>query len=132
MIETFIKREQLVKDHTAKNLAEPYLKKSRSNLVTMELLSKAEKFKDVLALPKDHTTDEWVVVTAYYAMYVAALSLLAKLGFRSKSHTATSVALEELFVKRKLLDKSYFENLKISEYEKKRLKCYAMLEIEEK
>src|SRR3990167_4832803 len=110
MIETFIKREQLVKDHTAKNLAEPYLKKSRSSIITMELLSKAEKFKDILSLPKDHTTDEWVVVTAYYAMYMSALSLLAKLGFRSKSHTATAIALEELFVKRKLLDKSHFEN----------------------
>ena len=110
MIETFIKREQLVKDQTVKSLAEPYLKKSRSNLVTMELLSKSEKFKDVLAIPKDHTTDEWVVVIAYYAMYMSALSLLAKLGFRSKSHTATAVALEELFVKRKLIDKSHFEN----------------------
>jgi len=76
----------------------------------MELLSKAEKFKDVLALPKDHTADEWVVITAYYAMYMSALSLLAKLGLRSKSHTATAVVLEELFVKRKLLDKSHFEN----------------------
>lgn len=110
MIELFIKKEQLVKDYTAQNLAEPYLKKSRSNLVTMELLSKAEKFKDILALPKDHSTDEWVVIAAYYSMYMAALSLLAKVGFRSKSHTATSVALEELFVKRKLLDKCHFEN----------------------
>ena len=110
MIEYYLKKEQLVKDLTVKNLAEPYLKKSRSNLITMELLSKSEKFKDILALPNDHTTDEWVVVTAYYAMYMAALSLIAKLGFRSKSHTATVVALEELFVKKKLLDKSHFEN----------------------
>jgi len=120
MIETFIKREQLVKDHTVKNLAEPYLKKSRSSIITMELLSKAEKFKDILSLPKDYTTDEWVVITAYYAMYMSALSLLAKLGFRSKSHTATAVALEELFVKRRLLDKSYlenFENLRIRKEE---------------
>lgn len=41
---------------------------------------------------------------------MAALSLLAKIGFRSKSHTATSVALEEMFVKKKLLDKNYLEN----------------------
>ena len=61
-------------------------------------------------MPKDHTTDEWVVVVAYYAIYMAALSLLAKLGYKSKSHTATAVALEELFVKSKLLEKTHFEN----------------------
>jgi uncharacterized protein (UPF0332 family) len=110
MIEIFIKREQLIKDQTAKNLAESYLKKAKSNLVTMEILSKAEEHKDVLAIPKDHSTDEWVVIVAYYSMYMAALSLLAKLGFRSKAHTATTAALEEFFVKKKLLDKTHIEN----------------------
>ncbi|MBI3190230.1 hypothetical protein HYZ41_00850 [archaeon] len=110
MIEIFIKKEQLIRDKTIKNLAGPYLKKSRSNLVTMEVLGKVEKYKDVLAIPKDYSAEEWIVVAAYYAMYMAALSLLAKLGFRSKSHTATSVALGEFFVKKKLLDKIYLEN----------------------
>jgi uncharacterized protein (UPF0332 family) len=110
MIEKFIKREQLIRDNTMKKLAESYLKKSKSNLVTMEILSKIENHKDMLAIPKDHSAEEWVIVAAYYAMYMAALSLLAKLGFKSKSHTATSVALEEFFVKKKLLDKTHFEN----------------------
>ena len=110
MIERFIRLKQLIKDPTVKNLAEPYLKKSRSNLVTMEILSKVEKHKTLLAIPKDHSDDEWVVVIAYYAMYMAALSLVAKLGYRSKSHTATAVALEEFFVKNKLLEKAHFEN----------------------
>lgn len=116
MIERFIKEKQLIKDSTTENLAEPYLKKSKSNLITMEVLSKIENHKDLLAIPKEHTTDEWVVVVAYYAMYMAALSLIAKLGYRSKSHTATSVALEEFFVKSKLLEKSHFinfENIKM-------------------
>lgn len=110
MIDIFIKKEQLVKDITAKNLAEPYFKKARSNLITMEILSKVEKHKEILAIPKEHSTEEWVVVVAYYSMYMAALSLLAKIGFKSKSHIATSAALEEFFVKKKLLDKSHFEN----------------------
>ena len=110
MIERFIKEKQLMKDDTVKNLAKPYLEKSRSNLITMEILSIVEKHKDLLAVPKDHTTDEWVVVVAYYAMYMAALSLIAKLGYKSKSHTATSVALEEFFVRSKLLEKIHFEN----------------------
>jgi uncharacterized protein (UPF0332 family) len=110
MIERFIRLKQLIRDPTVKNLAEPYLKKSRSNLVTMEILSKVEKHKTLLAIPKDHSDDEWVVVVAYYAMYMAALSLVAKVGYRSKSHTATAVALEEFFVKNKLLEKAHFEN----------------------
>lgn len=110
MIDIFIKKGRLIKDITAKNLAEPYFKKARSNLVTMEILSKVEKHKELLAIPKDHNTEEWVIVAAYYAMYMAALSLLAKIGFKSKSHTVTAIALEEFFVKKKLLDKIQFEN----------------------
>src|SRR3989344_3167409 len=110
MIKRFIRERQLMKDETVKNLAKSYLGKSRSNIITMEILSKVEKHKTLLAVPKEHTTDEWVVVVAYYAMYMAALSILAKLGYKSKSHTATSVALEEFFVKKKILDKSNFIN----------------------
>lgn len=110
MIDVFIKKEQLIRDVTVKNLAEPYFRKARANLVTMEILSKVEKHKELLAIPKEHSTDEWVVVVAYYAMYMAALSLLAKIGFKSKFHTATAVALDEFFVRKKLLDKTQFEN----------------------
>lgn len=111
MIERFLRKEQLIKDATAKNLAAQYLKKSKSNLITMELLSTVENHKEILAIPKDYNTDEWVVVVAYYAMYMSALSLLAKLGYRSKSHTATAVALGEFFVKKNILDEKHIENL---------------------
>ncbi len=111
MIEIFIQKKQLIRDITTKNLAEPYLEKSKSNLITMEILSKVEKHKTLLGIPKEHTTDEWVVVVAYYAMYIAALSLLAKIGFKSKTHTATYVALEEFFVKKNLLEKAHLINL---------------------
>jgi len=117
MIEIFIRKKQLMKDDSMKNLTKSYLGKSRSNLITMEILSKVDKHKTLLAIPKEHTTDEWVVVVGYYAMYMSALSLLAKLGYKSKSHTATSVALEEFFVKSKMLEKAHFIN-----FEKIRMK----------
>ena len=117
MIGVFIKRGDLVKDEAAKALSKAYLEKAKTNIITMELLSKAKAFKDALSLPADYSSDEWVIVAAYYSMYLAALSLLAKLGFRSKNHTATSAALEEFFIKRKLLDSSYLSIL-----EKVRLK----------
>lgn len=51
---------------------------------------------------------DWVVVTAYYAMYHASLSLLTKIGLQSKDHTATTAVLEYFFGKKiemKLLEK---------------------------
>jgi uncharacterized protein (UPF0332 family) len=110
MIESFIKKQQLRRDSTSVILAKPYLKKSRSNLITMEILANIGNYKDKFFVPKDHSTDEWVVVVAYYAMYMAALSLLAKKGLRSKSHTATAVALQELFVDKRILDRSHIHN----------------------
>lgn len=110
MIERFIKSKQLVKDVTMKNLAKPYLEKAHSNLITMEILSNVEKHKALLAIPEEHTTDEWVVVAAYYAMYMAALSLIAKLGYKSESHAATSIALEEFFVNSQLLGEKHLAN----------------------
>ena len=58
-----------------------------------------------LKIPRDYDSNEWIVVTGYYAMYTAAISLLAKIGYRSKSHTATLCVLEEYFVKKRILDK---------------------------
>lgn len=110
-VKWFIRKRQLVKDESAKNLSEAYTKKARGNIVTMELLSKAQNLREALELPEDYDPNEWVVISAYYAMYMAALSVLAKLGFRSKNHTATSTALEEFFVKKRLLDKEFLEIL---------------------
>lgn len=110
VIERFLLERQLMKDHTIKNLSNAYLEKAKSNIVTMELLGNAEKHKDTLALPDNYNGDDWIVIAAYYAMYMAALSLLAKLGYKSKTHTATAAAVEEFFVKKKLLEKIHIQN----------------------
>lgn len=41
--------------------------------------------------------DDWVVVSAYYAMYQSALAILAKIGLESKEHAATASVLEYFF-----------------------------------
>ena len=117
----FLSKKQLIKDETAKNLSSAYSKKARDNIVTMELLSKAAKHKDILELPKDYDSSEWVVVAAYYAMYISALSVLAKIGFRSKNHSATIKALEESLVKKKLLDRRFLESLETVKLNKEEL-----------
>ncbi len=105
-IEFYLKKEQIVKDKTIVSLAGKYLAKAKSNLVTMNLLSELnnKKTRELLDIPKDYDSNEWVVVCGYYAMYTAALALLAKIGYRSKNHSATIAVLEEHFIKKQYLD----------------------------
>ena len=102
-IDFYLRKGHLVKDKSVINLAGKYLDKARNNLVTMNILSELNDKKEMLKIPKDYDSNEWVVISGYYAMYAAALALLSKIGFRSKNHTATLLILEEYFVKRKRL-----------------------------
>jgi len=110
-LEWFIHKKLLLKDKTINNLAENYMKKSRDNIITMELLNKVADFRDTLELPDDYDSKEWVVISGYYSMYMAALGILAELGYKSRNHTATILALEALLVNKKLLEKEYLEIL---------------------
>jgi uncharacterized protein (UPF0332 family) len=107
-IKQLIRQGYISKDETVKNLSLRYLKKAKNNLITMSLLSEIsnnKKARDLLKIPLDYNSDEWVVIVEYYAMYTAGLSLLAKIGYRSKNHSATIILLEKFFVKRKLMSK---------------------------
>jgi len=120
-VDWYIKQGQLSKDSSYKNLANKFLQKSRQNLVTMSILSELndnKKARDLLKTPKDYDPNEWVVITGYYAMYTAAISLLAKIGYRSKNHTATLCVLEEFFVKKKILDEDVLMLLKSAMFHK--------------
>ena len=105
-IDFYLKNRQIVKDKTVITLTQKYLEKSRSNLITMNLLSELNnrKARKLLKIPQDYDSNEWVVICGYYAMYSAALSLIASIGFRSKNHSATIEIIEEIFVKNKHLD----------------------------
>ena len=117
----FIARDSSVRDLTVK-----YLRKARSNLITMSLLSDInsnKKVRDLLNIPQDYDSDEWVVICGYYAIYSSALALIAKIGYRSKNHSATIILLEEFFIKNRLMsekDITYIKNgmLKKEEIEK--------------
>jgi len=54
-------------------------------------------------------------------MYMAALATLAKIGYRSKNHTATVLALETFFVKKKLLEARYLEMLEKARLQKEQV-----------
>ncbi len=120
-IKWFVKKRQLTKDNSYKKLANRFLEKSRQNLMTMSLISelKNKKIKKLLKIPEDYDPSEWVVICGYYSMYSAALSLLAKIGYRSKNHSATLCVLNEFFLKKKILDKDYLTLFKSALFHKK-------------
>ena len=120
----YLKKGQLVKDKNAVSLSERYLEKARNNLLTMGVLSEIQQNKEareVLKIPKEYNSDEWVVICGYYAMYSAALALLAKTGFRSKNHAATLAVLEEYFVKKKHLDNKDLSLIKDAKLQKEEI-----------
>ena len=120
----YIKRELLIKDESVKRLANEYIAKAKNNLITLKILDEFQNdksFRKKLNIPEDYSTYEWVVITGYYAMYTAAISLLAKVGYRSKNHTATLCVLEEFFVKKKILDEDILLLLKSAMFHKEEI-----------
>ncbi len=65
-------------------LSDGHKEKADHNLIVMTDLSKLEH-------------EDWVVISAYYAMYQSAMSLLAKIGLESKDHATTAAILEYFF-----------------------------------
>ena len=123
-IKFYIKRELLIKDESVKRLAKEYLTKAKNNLITLKILSEIQEdklFRKKHDIPDNYSTYEWVVITGYYAMYTAAISLLAKIGYRSKNHTATLCVLEEFFVKKKILDEDILMLLKSAMFHKEEI-----------
>ncbi|MBU2104819.1 MAG: HEPN domain-containing protein [Nanoarchaeota archaeon] len=123
-IKFYIKRELLIKDESVKRLANEYLTKAKNNLITLKILSEIQDnkaFRKKLDIPENYSTYEWIVITGYYAMYTAAISLLAKIGYRSKNHTATLCILEEFFVKKKILDQDILMLLKSAMFHKEEI-----------
>lgn len=122
-LDWFIDKGLLARSGGMRNMAGNYMRKARQNIVTMELLNRARDFRDELELPEDYEPDEWVVIAAYYAMYMASLAVLARFGLKSRNHTATIMALEEIFVRKRLLEKKYVAiiektRLRVEEIEK--------------
>lgn len=100
-IKGYLKKEHLFKNEENKKLEKPFITKARKNFSIANLLfkiSEQDDLKRMLNLAKDFEMHDWVIIVSYYAMYTSALSALAKLGFKSKSHAATIAVLEHDYV----------------------------------
>jgi uncharacterized protein (UPF0332 family) len=123
-IEWFIDQGLLIKTPFIGRLAQRFLGKARDNLVTMSVLSDLNdnvEARKLLSIPEDYDSSEWVVVCGYYAMYMAALGALAKVGYRSKNHAATVAALETFFVKKQLLAPEHLRMLERAHLEREQI-----------
>lgn len=100
-ITNYLKTGQLLQDEENKKLEKPFIKKSRKNFTVANLLFKIsdqEEIREMLNLASDFEMYDWAIIASYYAMYTSALSALAKLGFKSKSHAATIIVLEYYYI----------------------------------
>lgn len=101
VIDNFLKKEQLFKSEEHKKLEKAFITKARKNFSIANLLfkiSEQDYLKKLLTLSSDFEMHDWVIIVSYYSMYTSALSALAKLGFKSKSHVATIAVLEYNYV----------------------------------
>lgn len=105
----------LFEDVEVKSLVSKYMERADKNLEFMNIISELSKNKEAqkaLVLPDNYVNDEWIIITAYYSMYTVALALLAKIGYRSTTHTATILALEKFFVKKEVIEPQYLDMFK--------------------
>ena len=56
---------------------------------------------------------KWAAVQAYYSMFHSAKALVLKKNYREKSHYCLLIALNELYVKKELLDKDMIDNFEL-------------------
>ncbi|MBU3897186.1 MAG: hypothetical protein KJ697_04640 [Nanoarchaeota archaeon] len=80
-------------------LSEMHYKKALRNIEVMNYLKKGNY-------------EEWTVITAYYSMYQACLSILTRIGLQSKDHTCTVAIIEKYFVRTGKLDKKSMDHYK--------------------
>lgn len=86
-IQQYLKTEQLRKEQYSAKLTKAHYEKAIENLDFCEQVQE-----------KIQQHPSWVIISAYYAAYHAALALLANKGYSSKSHTATIAAIKELYI----------------------------------
>ena len=98
------------RDSGIKHLVGSFIAKARHNLETARVMfdmSESNSAKEALKISSSYAAYDWAIVSAYYAMYHAALGALASLGFKSEDHEATRIALLYYYVLEGSLESKY-------------------------
>ena len=77
----FLAKKHILKIAKNIELVQSHLKKARHNLEFYKLNK------------NNHTFNDWLIVTLYYALYHSALALIANKNYSSKNHYATILIL---------------------------------------
>lgn len=113
-VEQWKKKDLLIPKPEIKSKKTDFLEKAKHNLrVAMALLqiSENKEAKELIGEKEEFQCYDWVINTSYYSMYQAALGLLAKIGYKSEDHKATTDALYYFFVLEGFLEDHYVKEL---------------------
>ena len=104
------RKELFGRNTGVKLLVKSFMSKARHNLETANVLlnlSESAAAKASLKISDSYAAYDWVIVSAYYAMYHAAMAALAALGFKSEDHEATRLGLLYYYVLEGALESRY-------------------------
>ena len=109
--------EECLKKFTIRSISDEkrfvgeYFEKALHNLELaglLDLLSRDNEKKKAIQISPNSQYFDWIIITSYYAMYLAATSALAKVGLKCTTHGSTVIALEYVYcVEKNLLDRKH-------------------------
>ncbi|MBN1232085.1 MAG: HEPN domain-containing protein [Candidatus Coatesbacteria bacterium] len=108
-----LKEYSVRKQDSEKKFVNNYLEKAMHNLElagVLDLLSRDEEAKKAIGISSKSNYYDWIIITSYYSMYLAATTALAKIGIKSTTHGATIIALEYHYcIEKNLLARKYIQ-----------------------
>lgn len=113
-VEEWKKKDLLIPKPEIKSEKIDFLNKAKHNLRIAQALlhiSENKKVKELIEEKEEFQCYDWVINASYYSMYQSALGLLAKIGYKSEDHNATTDALYYFFVLEGFLEDYYVKEL---------------------
>lgn len=107
----FVSKDIIMRIRDGKTWVKRYLEKADHNLDFAVFVTELHKTMIKERFP-NQTFYDWITVAYYYAVYHAALALIANLDFKSKSHLATLCGIINYYYhKRRGLERRHVEIL---------------------
>lgn len=109
-------KDEEIKGNLKRNAAyakwsEEHMSKAEFNLLSARvehLILTNEDIRNASELFSTYDKFDWLIIKSYYAIYHAALALLAEIGFKTETHFATIASFELFFVRRNKLVEEKF------------------------
>ncbi|MFH1054465.1 MAG: hypothetical protein V1744_00055 [Candidatus Altiarchaeota archaeon] len=126
-IDELINKGELKRQPFSGSFAVDYMAKARKNLAVMKLLEGIQNNPETrvhVGLSKDVNLSDWVIITGYYSMYMAAQAALARIGYLAKSHAAMQAAIKVFYVDKMLVEPKYLKILEEANIRQEQVKQF--------